>query len=369
LRRTTEYDATIDRATTINVWLRGTSVATVNVPDTREAVPAPDGKSLLVATRGAVLSVDVSSGEASLVANAAGENLAINARGDRFAFRDSRGVLRVWSTSGEELARRPVVGEIFDIAFDPDDDTLAVVSFENDSSGNLDAILTRWDLHPPAAQAMTVAFGAGGVRRSASGGGDLIAIADGQRLRIVHARDAGEDDSFPLPIDATHVAFSANSRYVLILTGSPLVLIADRRKRSLLEMYQGDFVEPGAGVFDPSGDQIAVGDHSGTIRIWRVIDRLELARIQMSDKITNLRFSDDGATLFAAATSARGVQTRGFPVRAEDVVAAACVAILRPLDRDEWNHFLQDEPYRDTCQRGSFEIDAGRAQNASPTLR
>ncbi|HYK04648.1 MAG TPA: toll/interleukin-1 receptor domain-containing protein [Thermoanaerobaculia bacterium] len=178
--------------------------------------------------------------------------------------------------------------------------------------------------------------------------GKWIAFSDARQLHLLRS-NGKRKDVFEMKIGATHLAFSDDGRRILIMTGTSWVMVADRPSGALREFVPSDFVEPAAGAFDPSGDHIAVGDHSGTIRIWRVDDRLEVSRIGMRGKIASLRFTSDGASLVAAATSPAGLEIATLPVRPKDVVAAACEGILRPLDGDEWPHFLPGEPQRDTC--------------------
>jgi WD40 repeat protein len=102
-----------------------------------------------------------------------------------------------------------------------------------------------------------------------------------------------------------------------------------------------------SAAWRPAGGRIVPPSHDGTARVWDAETGAELV-ILAGHKAEVLHAAWDGSGQRVVTASFDGT-ARIYYVGFEDLVAFACQQADRNLSQAEWQQYLGDQPYRETC--------------------
>ena len=193
-----------------------------------------------------------------------------------------------------EFARRRDSGTVFEVAFSPDGQTIAVASTVEVRLYNVSLGSVR--LVEAPSKVLSVAFSPDG-QTLASGSDDktvrLWRVADGALLRSL-PEHTGIVWSVAFSPDGQTLASGSSDKTVRlwqVADGAPL--------RSLTA--HTSFVSSVA--FSPDGQTLASGSHDNTIHLWRVADGAPLRSLTgHTQQVTSVAFSPDGQTLASGSS-------------------------------------------------------------------
>jgi WD40 repeat protein len=134
------------------------------------------------------------------------------------------------------------------------------------------------------------------------------------------------------------------------------VTLWDGRAAHRLAVLAGTFTDTrqddGAAVsalaFSPDNRTLAVGGDDGTLQLWDVPtgQRLGSTMTTANEPIFSVGFDADGRTL---RTSGWYVPLHSYPADLPSVAARTCLRAGRGLTHAEWEEYVPELPYRDTC--------------------
>ncbi|MET8157055.1 AAA family ATPase [Sphaerisporangium sp. NPDC005289] len=179
--------------------------------------------------------------------------------------------------------------------------------------------------------------------------GERITLRGTTTLRQIAA-------SPPLSFGANAMAFAPDGRAIMTAetNGADTGALIRVLRTSDLAQIGNPFPAPAsvtAMTVSGDGAYLATGDSDGTLRLWDVRSRRQIAVAPpagRTERPASLTFTPDGATVLAVA---RDGSVRRWPLRLpSDPYRAMCAVAGRSLTWQEWNQFLPGgEPYTATC--------------------
>jgi WD40 repeat protein len=104
---------------------------------------------------------------------------------------------------------------------------------------------------------------------------------------------------------------------------------------------------PTSLAWSPDSQTLASGHVDGVVRVWDVATGREIARVKFHiDVVKALAFSPGGEWLASAGYDGKLVVWRP---RTEDLMTEACSRLTRNLTLEEWQQYLGEEKYEETC--------------------
>jgi WD40 repeat protein len=205
-------------------------------------------------------------------------------------------------------------------------------------------------------------FGPGNVLRLADASsrrspvdGRRLAAEDGNRWRI----EDFETDRLILTIpddkqQPLRLSFTPDGRWFARTVRNYAEIRSGRNGKLLSRFPHNSGIAPGIsadGKYLVTADTkhgVTAPEASTVVRVWRVADAKEIARISEAGFVSTVSFTPNGRFVMI-----RGASIKLWRWRLEDLVAAACTRLSRDLSETEWRTYVGDEPYRKTCSVAS----------------
>ncbi|MGH8551147.1 MAG: NACHT and WD repeat domain-containing protein [Methylococcales bacterium] len=99
-------------------------------------------------------------------------------------------------------------------------------------------------------------------------------------------------------------------------------------------------------TFSPDGKWLTTASLDNTARLLDVATGQELQRLSHESVVTSVTFSPDGARL---ATASDDHTARLWLWQPKDLIDQLCERMIHNLSWDQWQKYLENEPYRKTC--------------------
>lgn len=275
-------------------------------------------------------------------------SIAYSHDGSKLAIGSRDGTIRVWNVEGRDRKPHVLKGHsdvVTQLVFSPDDQQLA--------SGSDDATLRIWNVDNREGKALVFREHESEITTLAySPNGDKLASGslDGT-IRIWNYKNT-TDVSFVL-IKQQHISttLTYNSSGSWLASGSRdgvirIWNIDDAKNNPRVLRGHEDYVN--TLIFKPDDSRLASGSDDGTIRIWNVNDRGNESIILRAHegRIVTLEYSPDGTRLVSASKDGT---VRIWRTNVQEIIDIACGVAGRNLTQAEWNQYIGDEPYRQTC--------------------
>jgi WD40 repeat protein len=115
--------------------------------------------------------------------------------------------------------------------------------------------------------------------------------------------------------------------------------------REISRMTHGGWI--GSVNFSPDGRWVLSGSADGTARIWDARTGQEVARTMHDSAAPASEFSPDGRM---AVSGSVDHTVRVWYWMVDDITRQACRHLPRNLTQDEWNRYVYNQTYHQTCE-------------------
>ncbi len=141
------------------------------------------------------------------------------------------------------------------------------------------------------------------------------------------------------------VAFSRDGLYLTSASGDGIVKIWETSSGQMIA-YLSHAHEVWAVSFSRDGNYLATASSDHTARIWEKASGQQIARLPHTKSVYAVEFSPDGKYIVTASGDGTASVWLWQP---EDILGEACQRLTRNLTREEWQHYMGNDPYRQTC--------------------
>ncbi|NIM92881.1 MAG: TIR domain-containing protein [Anaerolineales bacterium] len=144
----------------------------------------------------------------------------------------------------------------------------------------------------------------------------------------------------------SYAVWSPDGRKVLTTSSDNTARLWDGDTGRLLHVLAGHSGPVDYAAWNPQGTMIVTASLDSTARLWDVFSGKELAIVSgYFDAVRHASWKPDGGQFI---TTSWGGFVRVFAVPTA-TAEAACNYVVRNLTAEEWETYLGDQPYRDTC--------------------
>lgn len=248
--------------------------------------------------------------------------------------------VRVWDTASGAQITSFDNSEVKTLAFSPDGQILA--------AGGNDGIVRLWNVRSGTLLRELRAHTAGVNIIAFSPNGQTLASAswDGKAV-LWKVRDGSQSGVLSHNGAISSLAFNTNNRLVTAGSWDGTMMLWDTRSARLLGTFAGHDGGVNTIAFSPDGAQMASAGWDRHVMLWDTASTDAIATFTGHNAgINALDFSPDGASLMSGGDDG---QVMFWQVSRSAWRDAACHIANRNLTADEWQRFLGDRPYHETC--------------------
>ena len=142
------------------------------------------------------------------------------------------------------------------------------------------------------------------------------------------------------------LAFSRDGFYLASASSDGAVKIWETNNGQMIA-YLSHTHEVWAISFSTDGNYLATASSDHTARIWEKASGQQIASFPHTKSVYDVGFSPDGKYIVTASGDGTASVWLWQP---EDIIAEACQRLRRNLTREEWQQYMGNDPYRQTCQ-------------------
>ncbi|MEM8642147.1 MAG: AAA-like domain-containing protein [Cyanobacteria bacterium P01_G01_bin.54] len=184
-------------------------------------------------------------------------SVAVQANGQQFATGSRDGTVKLWNLKGENLATLESGSTVWDVAFSPDDQTVA------------------------------------------------IALRNG-KIQLWQKNSSGEfqdppDELVGHQADVRAVNFSLDGQFLVSASADQTLKLWRLADNTLLQTLTGHQAGVYAATFSPDGQGIASGSADRTLRLWQTNGSLQKTIVAHRGNVSDVVFSSDGKRIFTAS--------------------------------------------------------------------
>lgn len=268
--------------------------------------------------------------------------------GDRVATAGRDSTARVWdAATGRELARFKAPAFATAVAFDPSGDLVIVGTIAgtadvwNPTTGESTELLSFEDMF---GQIFGVAFSPDESLLAAAGESD-IALWDADRLERLQGISISEEQFH----GAESLEFDSTGETLLSAHRDGAIRIWDVETRTLSHQLLGHQGLVWDATFSPDDSLVASAGFDGTIRLWNATEENELLSLSDAQAFTSVDFDPTGEHLLVSGDFG----ARVLVVRADDLLQLAQSRLLRWWTPEECLEYLESE----SCPPAPAELE------------
>jgi WD40 repeat protein len=142
------------------------------------------------------------------------------------------------------------------------------------------------------------------------------------------------------------VTFSPDGKRLATTTYNNVLRLWDAGSGKKLRILNNDDLSVAYVFFSPNNKWIATASGSKTIQFWDAATGQQLQLINHDSNVTTQAFSPDGKRL---ATASGDRTVRVWLWQPEDLINELCTRLINNLTWDQWQRYIEGEPYRKTC--------------------
>ncbi|MGH8475475.1 MAG: hypothetical protein ACRER2_06840 [Methylococcales bacterium] len=265
-------------------------------------------------------------------------SVTFSPNGTRLATASDDKTARLWDVaSGQELQRLSHDREVTSVTFSPDGNRLATAS--------MDQTARRWDA-ATGQELQRLSHDEGVFSVTFSPDGTRLATASmDQTARLWDAVAGQELQPLSHDGDVMSVTFSRDGKRLATASRDKTARLWDAATgKELQRLSHDEWVY--SVTFSPDGTRLATASNDNTARLWDAATGKELQRLSHDGDVNSVTFSPDGKRI---ATASDDNTARLWYWQPEDLINQLCERMFHNLSWDQWQKYLEDEPYRKTC--------------------
>jgi len=248
----------------------------------------------------------------------------------------------------------------FAAAFSPDD--RRIVTLGVSTAQLFDAVTAQkvWDLPHPSGRNQT-SFSSDG--RWIASGAQVIEAATGREIsHLTYPRGTARAEYGAVPGDLSYprgIAFSPDSRLVASgqVLNAAIVFDAATGKEILNLRHNGRVF---AVAFSPNGRWLATGSEENAVIVFDIATGKEILRYPHQGFVVAVAFTQDGRALYSVSQTRTpsvgsivgaesGMWLDRHLLYTDDLIRESCSRLTTNLSPAQWNQYMGNEPYHNTC--------------------
>jgi WD40 repeat protein len=144
-----------------------------------------------------------------------------------------------------------------------------------------------------------------------------------------------------------YAAWSSDGERVLTSSGDNTVRLWEANSGRTLHVLSGHTGPVDFAAWNPAGTLVVTASWDSTALVWDAISGKKLAKVSgYFDPVRHAAWSSDGSLFM---TTSWGGPVRVFALPLGNTADAACLHAVRNLTADEWESYLGERPYIESC--------------------